>query len=82
MQAFLVLLLPSVVIPLWYDTIQKIEHDAKLSSQKLHTELLSEIKSTAELVHPMNASAMNLARVLNASVRGMKLPFSEIKNRV
>ncbi|CBI36943.3 unnamed protein product, partial [Vitis vinifera] len=82
MQAFLVLLLPSVVIPLWYDTIKKIEHDAKLSSQKLHTELLSEIKSTAELVHPMNASAMNLARVLNASVSGMKLPFSEIKNRV
>lgn len=83
MQVLIVLLLPSVVIPLWYNTIRKIVNDTKLSSQKQQAELILKIESSAELLYPMNASAMNLARVLNGSVGGgMGLPFSQIKTRV
>lgn len=82
LQALLILLVPSVMIPLWHKTTTKIEHDAKLSSLQLRTELISQVERTAELLHPMNASALNFARVLNASLMGVDLTFSEITERV
>ncbi|KAK9281199.1 hypothetical protein L1049_004094 [Liquidambar formosana] len=80
--AFIVLLLPSLVIPYWHHKMGRMEYDVNLNSHNVHAELLSEIENTAKLLHPINSSATNLARVLSSSLKGPKLTFSKIQTRV
>lgn len=82
MQAFVILLLPSLVIPYWYHKVRHIEHDVKLNAIALHAELVSQVENTAKLLQPFNTSALNLARVLSSSLNGTELTFSKIETRV
>ncbi|XWS31812.1 hypothetical protein CRYUN_Cryun23aG0108300 [Craigia yunnanensis] len=83
MQALLVLLLPSIVIPCWYKITRRIEDNVDLSTKNLYSGLLSEIESMAKLVYPLNSSAISLARLLSTSInQSDEISFSEIETKV
>ncbi|GAV87387.1 LOW QUALITY PROTEIN: Response_reg domain-containing protein/HATPase_c domain-containing protein, partial [Cephalotus follicularis] len=76
--AFSVLLLPSLMIPYWFKMTKCIESYVDLSTQNFHSVLLSEIESTTKLLHPINSSATNLARVLSSSLNQSEPSFFEV----
>ncbi|GAV83606.1 Response_reg domain-containing protein/HisKA domain-containing protein/HATPase_c domain-containing protein [Cephalotus follicularis] len=80
--AFSVLLLPSLMIPHWCKMTKRIESYVELSTQNFHSVLLSEIESTAKLLHPINTSATNLARVLSSSLNQREPSFFEVESKV
>ncbi|KAF8379736.1 hypothetical protein HHK36_029184 [Tetracentron sinense] len=82
MQAFVVLLIPSVVTLTWYFKTRQVERDIKLDSFEVHNESLSEIETIARLLVPISSSATNFARVMSSSLNGIELSFSEIDSMV
>ncbi|XP_021904473.1 histidine kinase CKI1-like [Carica papaya] len=82
-HAFVVVLLPSSMIPCWYRTVKEIERDVKLSGEKLGSGLKVELDNTSKLLHPMNSSATNLARVLTSSLNTIDLlSFTDINDKI
>ncbi|XP_050238369.1 histidine kinase CKI1 [Mercurialis annua] len=77
-----VLLLPSIVIPWWYQIIQHMKNKVDLNAHRFRSGLLSEIDNTAKLLAPINSSATNLARILSSSLNGSDLSQFEIENKV
>ncbi|KAK3194259.1 hypothetical protein Dsin_025569 [Dipteronia sinensis] len=59
-----------------------MEQEVDLSSNNLRSVILSEIETTARLLHPLSSSATNLARVMNSSLNSNRLSFSKINTRV
>ncbi|XVF22098.1 hypothetical protein REPUB_Repub12eG0144600 [Reevesia pubescens] len=84
MQALLVLLLPSLVIPCWYKITRRIEDTVDLNTHNLYSGLLSEIENIAKLVHPLNSSATSLARLLMSSSINQTdaISFNDIQTKV
>ncbi|THG04019.1 histidine kinase CKI1-like [Camellia sinensis] len=82
MQAFLVLLLPNLVIPYWIIKVKRVEQELRSNSRNVIHEVLSEIEKTAYLLSPVNSSATNLARILSSSLDGVNLSFSTIETHV
>ncbi|KAL7205087.1 hypothetical protein ACSBR2_018080 [Camellia fascicularis] len=81
-NAFLVLLLPNLVIPFWIVKVKRIEQEVRSNSRNVSHEVLSEIEKTAYLLSPVNSSATNLARILSSSLDGVNLSFSTIETHV
>ncbi|KAI7982281.1 Histidine kinase CKI1 [Camellia lanceoleosa] len=81
-NAFLVLLLPNLVIPYWIVKVKRIEQELRSNSRNVIHEVLSEIEKTAYLISPVNLSATNLARILSSSLDGVNLSFSTIETHV
>ncbi|XVE73422.1 hypothetical protein DITRI_Ditri11bG0116900 [Diplodiscus trichospermus] len=83
MQALLVLLLPSFVIPCWYKTTRRIEVNVDVNTQNLYSGLLSEIESIAKSTHPLNSCATSLARFLSTSTNQTDgISFYQIETKV
>ncbi|CAK9145213.1 unnamed protein product [Ilex paraguariensis] len=80
--AFVVLLLPGLLIPFWITKVKRVEDEVKLISQNLHQNLQSEIENMATLLTSMNSSATNLRRVLSSSLDETELAFSQIETKV
>lgn len=81
MQTFAVLLLPSVVIPIWYHMMKKIEKNVEMEASYAHHELITKVQDVAKLILPINSSAINLANVLDTNI-GDKFLFSDVQNKV
>ncbi|XP_002515291.2 histidine kinase CKI1 [Ricinus communis] len=56
----------------------QVDMDASMSSSGMQ----SEIENTAKLLHPLNSSATNLARILSSSLNGSTLSQLAIQNKV
>lgn len=82
MQTVGVLLIPCVVIPWWYNMTKQMKNDVNLNAYMFRSVLVSEIENTANLLHPINSSAGNLARVISSSLNRSKLSSSDIGNKV
>ncbi|XVF72732.1 hypothetical protein PTKIN_Ptkin12aG0144000 [Pterospermum kingtungense] len=83
MQALLVLLLPSLVLPCWYKITTRIEDNVDLNTKHLYSGLLSEIESIAKAVHPLNSSATRLAKLLSASInQSEEISFDVVETKV
>ncbi|KAJ6723350.1 HISTIDINE KINASE CKI1-LIKE [Salix koriyanagi] len=78
MQAIGVLLLPCVVVPCWYNMIKRMEKHMDLNAHIVQSGLLSEIENMAKLLHPINSSAINLARVVSSSINGRSILSSYV----
>ncbi|KAJ9187865.1 hypothetical protein P3X46_003280 [Hevea brasiliensis] len=77
-----VLLLPCIVIPSWYKIVQHMKEKVDLNANMFRSGLLSQIDNTARMLHPINTSATNLARILSSSLNGSDLSQSDIQNKV
>ncbi|OMO63979.1 hypothetical protein CCACVL1_22133 [Corchorus capsularis] len=83
MQALVVLLLPSLVISLWYKITERIKENVEFNTQNLYSGLVSEVESIANMVQPLNSSAINLARFLSSSINQSEvISFNEIETKV
>ncbi|GLU16764.1 hypothetical protein SLE2022_331790 [Rubroshorea leprosula] len=80
--AFVVLLLPALVIPCWHRTTRHIERDVKLNNRRLQSRLQSEIESVGKLLSPLNSSTSRLAKLVSLIVNGSELFSSEIESKV
>ncbi|KAJ6343742.1 hypothetical protein OIU76_005482 [Salix suchowensis] len=78
MQAIGVLLLPCVVVPCWYNMIKQMEKHMDLNAHIVQSGLVSEIENMAKLLHPINSSAINLARVVSSSINGRSILSSYV----
>ncbi|KAL6523199.1 hypothetical protein OROGR_016802 [Orobanche gracilis] len=64
----MVLSAAGLLIPFWIKRVARIEDEVKLISQNINQELVSRIQRTSTLLFsPINASAVNLARILSSS---------------
>ncbi|KAJ6400973.1 hypothetical protein OIU84_016404 [Salix udensis] len=73
-----VLLLPCVVVPCWYNMIKRMEKHMDLNAHIVQSGLMSEIENMAKLLHPINSSAINLARVVSSSINGRSILSSYV----
>nr|APR64062.1 hypothetical protein [Populus tomentosa] len=78
-----VLLLPCVAVPLWYNMIKQMKKHMDFNAHVVQSGLLSEIENIAKYLHPINSSAINLARVMSSSINGSKVLSSyDVENKV
>ncbi|KAI3449996.1 hypothetical protein Pfo_006661 [Paulownia fortunei] len=77
-----VLSLAGLLIPLWIKRVARIENEVKLIAHNTNQELLFGIQKTATLFSPINASAINLVRVLSSSLDQNDRQFSKIESKV
>ncbi|XP_011041373.1 PREDICTED: histidine kinase CKI1 [Populus euphratica] len=77
-----VLLLPCVVVPWWYNMIKQMKKQMDFNAHVVQSGLLSEIENIAKLLHPINSSAINLARVISSSINGSTLSSYDVENKV
>ncbi|KAL2239050.1 UNVERIFIED_CONTAM: Histidine kinase CKI1 [Sesamum indicum] len=63
-----VLSLAGLLIPLWIKRVAGIENEVKFIANNINQELLSGVQRTAALFSPINASTINLARMLKSSL--------------
>ncbi|KAL0371533.1 UNVERIFIED_CONTAM: Histidine kinase CKI1 [Sesamum angustifolium] len=63
-----VLSLAGLLIPLWINRVAGIENEVKFIANNINQELLSGVQRTAALFSPINASTINLARMLKSSL--------------
>ncbi|KAL0459761.1 UNVERIFIED_CONTAM: Histidine kinase CKI1 [Sesamum latifolium] len=63
-----VLSLAGLLIPLWINRVAGIENEVKFIANNINQELLSGVQRTAALFSPINASTINLARLLKSSL--------------
>ncbi|XP_073263611.1 histidine kinase CKI1-like [Populus alba] len=77
-----VVLLPCVVVPWWYNMIKQAKKHLDFNAHVVQSRLLSEIENIAKLLHPINSSAINLARVMSSSINGSILSSYDVKNKV
>ncbi|KAG6749800.1 hypothetical protein POTOM_046870 [Populus tomentosa] len=83
MQAIGVLLLPCVAVPWWYNMIKHMKKHIDFNAHVVQSGLLSEIENVAKYLHPINSSAINLARVMSSSINGSKVLSSyDVENKV
>ncbi|KAK4418058.1 Histidine kinase CKI1 [Sesamum alatum] len=68
MQMLVVLSLASLLIPLWINRVAGIENEVKFIADNINQELLSGVQRTAALFSPVNASTINLVRILKSSL--------------
>ncbi|GLT56846.1 hypothetical protein SLA2020_298610 [Shorea laevis] len=80
--AFVVLLLPALVIPCWHRMTRHIEHDVRLNNRRLQSRLQSEIESIGKLLSPLNSSTPRLAKLVSLIVNGSEFFSSEIETKV
>ncbi|XP_034904046.1 histidine kinase CKI1 [Populus alba] len=78
-----VLLLPCVAVPWWYNMIKHMKKHIDFNVHVVQSGLLSEIENVAKYLHPINSSAINLARVMSSSINGSKVLSSyDVENKV
>uniref|UniRef100_A0A2K1XUE8 histidine kinase n=1 Tax=Populus trichocarpa TaxID=3694 RepID=A0A2K1XUE8_POPTR len=77
-----VLLLPCVVVPWWYNMIKHMKKHMDFNAHVVQSGLLSEIENIAKYLHPINSSAINLAKVMSSSINGSKLSSYDVENKV
>lgn len=77
-----VLSLAGLLIPLWINRLARIENEVKLIAHNTNQELFSGIQKLATLLSPINASAINLVRVLSSSLDENDLQFPKIESKV
>jgi hypothetical protein len=82
MQAIGVVLLPCVVVPWWYNMIKQMQKHMDFNAHVVQSGLVSEIENIAKLLHPINSSAINLARVMSSSINGSILSSYDVENKV
>ncbi|KAF9619922.1 hypothetical protein IFM89_010233 [Coptis chinensis] len=81
MQAFVVFIIPSLVISNWFVTTKQVEDASKFATHFVHKEAVLGIEPAATLLFPANASAVNLARLLNSSLNATKPSLSTIETK-
>ena len=62
--------------------IKQAKNHLDFNSHVVQSGLLSEIENIAKLLHPINSSAINLARVVSSSINGSILSSYDVKNKV
>ncbi|XP_074312855.1 histidine kinase CKI1-like isoform X2 [Silene latifolia] len=72
-----VLLLPSILIPYWYQTVKMIKHNMEMEATY---GIASRVDNAAKLVLPVNSSAKALASMLGSVHE--HLLFSEVQSKV
>uniref|UniRef100_A0A2K1XUG4 histidine kinase n=1 Tax=Populus trichocarpa TaxID=3694 RepID=A0A2K1XUG4_POPTR len=77
-----VVLLPCVVVSWWYNMIKQMKKHMDFNAHVVQSGLLSEIENIAKLLHPINSSAINLARVMTSSINGSILSSYDVENKV
>ncbi|KAL0435970.1 UNVERIFIED_CONTAM: Histidine kinase CKI1 [Sesamum radiatum] len=68
MQMLVMLSLAGLLIPLWIKRVAGIENEVKFIANNINQELLSGVRRTAALFSPINASTINLARLIKLSL--------------
>ena len=59
-----------------------IEHHVILNSEYVLSQFQSEIEHSAGLIHPINSSSTNFAKLLSSTLQDTNLSFSDIKTKV
>ncbi|KAL8503956.1 hypothetical protein ACS0TY_022621 [Phlomoides rotata] len=77
-----VICLAGVLVPLWMNRVTEIEKKVGLIAHNTNGELFSRIKKTAALFSPINASSINLARILTSSLGANNLNLSNIISKI
>ncbi|XP_021768602.1 histidine kinase CKI1-like [Chenopodium quinoa] len=77
-----VLLLPSVIIPIWYQMMKNIEKNVGKETSYASFELIKNFQDVAKLIPPINSSAIDLSNVLNIDNTRDKLLFPDIQKEV
>lgn len=81
-QTFIVLLIPSVVIPIWYNMMKKIEKHVETEASYARYQLVTKVEDVAKLIYPINSTSINVASILGTHITRDKLVFSDIQNKV
>ncbi|TKY52461.1 Histidine kinase CKI1 [Spatholobus suberectus] len=68
--------------PCWYVMVIRMEKRVNLNSKNIVSQLQSEIKHSAELLHPMKSSSTNLAKYLSSALDPTDISFSDIESKV
>ncbi|KAH1259081.1 Histidine kinase CKI1 [Glycine max] len=66
----------------WYAMVMHIEHHVILNSEYVLSQFQSEIEHSAGLIHPINSSSTNFAKLLSSTLQDTNLSFSDIKTKV
>ncbi|KAJ6873359.1 hypothetical protein NC651_032283 [Populus alba x Populus x berolinensis] len=70
-------------VPWWYNMIKQMKKHMDFNAHVVQSGLLSEIENVAKYLHPINSSAINLARVMSSSINGSKVLSSyDVENKV
>ncbi|KAJ6972857.1 hypothetical protein NC653_033238 [Populus alba x Populus x berolinensis] len=70
-------------VPWWYNMIKHMKKHIDFNVHVVQSGLLSEIENVAKYLHPINSSAINLARVMSSSINGSKVLSSyDVENKV
>ncbi|KAF9600097.1 hypothetical protein IFM89_002570 [Coptis chinensis] len=80
--AFVVFIIPSLAISNWFVTTKQVEDASKFATHFVHKEAVLGIETAATLLFPANASAVNLARLLNSSLNAIKPSLSTIETKI
>lgn len=62
--------------------VMHIEHHVILNSEYVLSQFQSEIEHSAGLIHPINSSSTNFAKLLSSTLQDTNLSFSDIKTKV
>ena len=63
--------------------IKQMKKHMDFNAHVVQSGLLSEIENVAKYLHPINSSAINLARVMSSSINGSKVLSSyDVENKV
>ncbi|XP_058084102.1 histidine kinase CKI1 [Magnolia sinica] len=84
-SGLVVVVLPPLVILAWCFTAGQVEraiHVVSVLSKDAYTQLLSNIRDSARSLLPINATTLNLARVLNSSLNANLSSFPTVENKV
>ncbi|KAJ8440842.1 hypothetical protein Cgig2_000730 [Carnegiea gigantea] len=82
MQTIAVLLLPSVVIPYWYNMMKRMGQIVEIEAKRDHEEIVSKVEDASKLIFPANSSANNLATFLGSIFQDKQPSFSDIRTKV
>ncbi|XP_047313086.1 histidine kinase CKI1 [Impatiens glandulifera] len=85
LMASVMLILSSLLIPLWIIKLQKIEREVDSINRNVSQRFMSEIKTITELLYnnPLNSTTTNLATILSSSIENHDVnSFSTIQTKV
>ncbi|KAK7259230.1 hypothetical protein RIF29_24831 [Crotalaria pallida] len=66
----------------WYVMVTHLEQHVNLNSENVVTQIQSKIEHSARLIHPMNSTSTNLARLLSPTLNVANISFSNIETKV
>lgn len=81
-QGVIVMLLPSLLLPVWIEKMKTITDQVQLISSNFNQEKLLDIQRKADLLAPLNSSATNLARSVQSYLNETELSFPMIESKV